>query len=224
MVSIMSRVAFPAFSKVQSNPDLLRRYYIKFVGVVAFASFPACWGVFLIAESAVPLFLSEKWLPVVLPLQIVSMVTALRAIHTMNTPLEVAVGQPDITIRNCVINLAVMALSFYIGSAYGLEGLAYAWLVFPIVFVITTSFTLRVVGLSLRAYFKELRHPFLGTGFMVLAVLIGQKLFLADAGLAAHVAGSVVLGCVSYLAYYVLFNREMFKEARQLLRRQGIRG
>ena len=218
MVSIMSRVAFPAFSKVH-DPVLLRRYYVKFVSIVAFASFPACWGIFLIADSAVPLFLSEKWLPVIMPMQIVSMVTALRAIHTMNTPLEVAVGRPDVTIRNCTVNLLVMALSFYVGSSYGLEGLAYSWLIFPAVFVITTSFTLRLLGVSFAAYAKELKHPFLGTGFMVLAALLGQKTFLANVGLVMHFSGTVVLGIASYLLYYALFNREMFVEVRNLVRR-----
>jgi len=219
MVSIMSRVAFPAFSMMQGDPALLRRSYLKFVNFVAFASFPACWGLFLIAESAVPLFLSERWLPVILPLQILSTVTALRAVHTMNTPLEVAVGRPDITIRNSLINLSALALSFYVGSSYGLEGLAYSWLVFPVVFVITTSFTLKLIGLTLAAYFRELRHPFLGTGFMVLAVLLGQRLFLINHGLVTHVVGSVALGLVSYILYYAIFNREMFREARNLLRR-----
>jgi hypothetical protein len=54
---------------------------------------------------------------------------------------------------------------------------------------------------------------------MALAVLTGQKLVLEGFGLAAQVAGSVVLGVVSYLLYYVLFNRQMFVEVRSILRR-----
>jgi O-antigen/teichoic acid export membrane protein len=219
MVSTISQVAFPAFSKVQGDPALLRRYYLKIVNVVAFASFPVCWGIFLVAESVVPLFLSDKWLPSILPLQILSMVTSFRAIHIVNAPLEMAVGRPGITIRNFMIITSVLALSFFIGSSYGLEGLAYSWLVFPVVFLITTSFTLKLIGLSFAAYFKELRHPFFGTGFMVLAVLLGQKLVLVNHGLVAHAAGSAALGLASYLLYYVLFNREMFAEAKGMLKR-----
>jgi len=219
MVSTISRVAFPAFSKVQDDPALLRRYYLKIVNFVAFAIFPVCWGLFLVAESAVPLLLSEKWLPAVLPLQILSMVTAFRAVHTMNAPLEVAVGRPGTTIRNSVITLSVLALSFFIGSSYGLEGLAYSWLVFPVVFLITTSITLKLIGLSLVDYFKELRHPFLGTGFMVLAVLLSQNTVLLDRGLVAHAAGSVAVGLASYFLYYVFFNREMFADAKRMLKR-----
>ncbi len=218
-VSTIAQVAFPAFSEVQDDPALLTRYYLKIVKIVAFASFPVCWGIFLVAESAVPLLLSDKWLPAILPLQILSMITAFRAIHIINTPLEMAVGRPGITIWNFVIITSVLALSFFIGSSYGLEGLAYSWLVFPVVFMITTSITLKLIGLSLAAYFKELRHPFLGTGFMVLAVLLGQKLVLVNHSLAAQAAGTVVLGLSSYLLYYFVFNREMFAEARGILKR-----
>jgi hypothetical protein len=85
--------------------------------------------------------------------------------------------------------------------------------------VITTSITLKLIGLSLATYFRELRHPFMGTGFMVLAVLLGQKLVLVNHGLVAHVAGSAALGLASYVLYYALLNREMFIEVRNLLRR-----
>jgi O-antigen/teichoic acid export membrane protein len=219
MGSTISQVAFPAFSRVQDDPVMLRRYYLKIVNVVAFASFPVCWGIFLIAQSAVPLFLSEKWLPAILPLQILSTVTALRAIRLVNAPLEIAVGRPGVTIGNFAIIISFLAVSFFVGSSYGLEGFAYSWLIFPVAFLITTSITLKLIGFSLAAYLKELRHPFLGTGFMVLSVLLVQKLILVDHGLVAQAAGSVALGLVSYFLYYVLFNREIFTEARNLLRR-----
>ena len=130
-----------------------------------------------------------------------------------------AVGRPEITIRNFAIIVSVMAVSFLIGSSYGLDGLAYSWLVCPVVSLFTTSITLRLVGLSLAAYFKVLRHPVFGTGFMVLAVLLAQKLVLIDYGLGAQAAGSVALGVASYFLYYLLFNREMFAEARRMLKR-----
>jgi len=219
MGSTISQVSFPAFSKVQDDPALLRRYFLKMVNLIAFASFPACWGIFLVAESVVPLLLSAKWLPAILPMQILSVVTAFRAIHLVNSPLEMAVGRPEITIRNFAIIVSVMAVSLLIGSSYGLDGLAYSWLVCPVVSLFTTSITLKLIGLSLAAYFKVLRHPFFGTGFMVLAVLLAQKLVLIDHGLMAQAAGSAALGVASYFLYYLLFNREMFAEARRMLKR-----
>ncbi len=219
MVSTITYVAFPALSKMQDDPAMLRRYFLKIVKIVAFAMFPACWGIHLVAESAVLLFLSEKWLPAVLPMQILSMVTACRAIQAINAPLEMAVGRAGIALLNVAIIGSVMAVSFFVGSSYGLEGLAYAWFAFPMAFLITTSITVRLIDLRLAEYFRELTHPFLGTGFMALVVLTGQRLVLASCGLAAQVAGSVLLGILSYLLYYVLFNRQMFVEVKSILRR-----
>lgn len=219
MGSTVSQVGFPAFSKVQDDPETLRRYYLKIVNLLAFVSFPVCCGIFLVADSAVRLFLSDKWLPAVLPLQILSVVAAFRSIHLINAPLEMAVGRPGVTIGNFALIVLVLAVSFFVGSSYGLEGLAYSWLVFPVVLLITTSITLRLIGLPLGAYLKELRHPFVGTGFMVLAVTLGQKLVLEHHGLVAQLVGTVILGLVSYVLYYFLFNREMFAEARRILKR-----
>jgi len=219
MGSTVSHVAFPAFSKVQDDPALLRRYYLKIVKLVAFVSFPVCWGIFLVAESAVALFLSEKWLPAILPLQILSLIMAFRAIHIVNAPLETAVGRPEITILNFALITVVMASSFSVGCFYGLQGLAYSWLVFPVVFVITSSITLRLIGQSVAAYVNELKHSCLGSGFMVLVVLGAQKSFLFVYGLVVQTFASVVLGFACYLLYFAIFNREMFVEARSILRR-----
>jgi hypothetical protein len=52
-----------------------------------------------------------------------------------------------------------------------------------------------------------------------LSVASGQKLLFVSYGLVTQAAGSVLLGILSYLAYYVLFNRGMFAEARSILRR-----
>ena len=217
--STINQVAFPAFSKVQDDPALLSRYYLKMVNLLAFVSFPSCLGLYLVAESAVPLFLSEKWLPAILPMQILSVVTAFRIIHLVNSPLEMALGRPEMTIRNFSIIISTLALSFLIGASYGVVGLACSWLAFPIASLITTSITLKLIGLSLVAYIKVLRHPIFGTGLMVLAVLLGQKLILIEHGLVMQAAGSVALGIASYLLYYFVFNKDMFAEARRMLKR-----
>jgi teichuronic acid exporter len=137
----------------------------------------------------------------------------------MNAPLVVAIGRPGITMLNNLIMAAALGLSFFIGSSYGLEGLAYSWLVFPVISLITTAISLNLIGLSLVEYFKALRHPFLGTGLMVATVLPIQKIVFVDLGLVAHVAGSAALGLASYFLYYLLFNREMFAEAKGMLKR-----
>ena len=218
-VSSISQVAFPALSKFQDDLVLMRRYYLRIVNFIAVVTFPVCLGIFLVAHSAVPLVLSDKWLPAILPLQILSMITAFRAMHVMNAPMEMAVGKPGITVRNFAIIAAVMGSSFFIGSSYGLVGLAYSWLAFPVVFLVTTSRSLSLLGLTLSNYIKELRHPFLATTGMTAMVLLIQNTALINSGLVTHTAASAGVGLTAYLLYFSVFNREIFADARSLLKR-----
>ena len=218
MVFAITQVALPAFSRLQEDQGSVRRYFLRIVGFLAFVSFPAFWGIFLVADKAVPFFLSETWSPAILPLQILCIVSAFRAIETMNAPLVIAAGNPSITVLNNAIMGIALAISFFIGASYGLRGLAYSWLLFPIVSAITTSISLRVIGLSLSEYFKQLRHPFFGTLSMVIVVSLGQKVFFGTLDPFGSMAASVIFGLGSYLLYYVLFDRETLVEDKRLVR------
>jgi O-antigen/teichoic acid export membrane protein len=219
MVSAISQVALPAFSEVQADHALLRRYFLKIARFLAFVSFPAFLGMCLVAQKGIPLFLSEKWLPAILPMQILCIVSAFRAIETMNAPLVIAIGRPHITMINNLITGVLLAASFFIGSSYGLEGLAYSWFTFPIIWLITTAMSLNQIGLSVVDYVVELRHPFFGTAAMAITVTILQQTFFANAGSLAHVVGSVIVGLMSYLSYYWLFNPQIFAEGKNILKR-----
>ena len=53
----------------------------------------------------------------------------------------------------------------------------------------------------------------------MLVVLLGQRLFLVHYGLVAQLAGTVVLGLVTYALYFFLFDRRVFSEVRAMLKR-----
>ena len=55
--------------------------------------------------------------------------------------------------------------------------------------------------------------------FMVLVVMLTQKLALSERGYATQAIGTVLIGVAAYLLYFALFNRMMFAEVRRMLRR-----
>ena len=155
-----------------------------------------------------------------MPLKVLCIVSTLRAIYTINAPLVMAKGKPNIAVLNHLIFAIFLSIAFYIGgSFYGFEGLAYSWLfVFPILFLITTYLSLKVIGLSMREYFKDLKHVFLGTLFMAASVIIVQETFLAGLGHLDRIIGAALTGAAAYLFYFFVFNREMLTEARAVLK------
>ena len=219
IASIITQIALPAFSQVQDDHVALRRVFLKIVKFLAIISFPIFWGIFLLADYAIPLLLSDKWSDVILPLQILCVISGFRAIESMNAPLAFAIGRPDITMVNNLLMGAVLGLSFFIGSMYGLNGLAYSWLIFPAISLITTWISARLVGITLTEYVKQLKHPFLGTVFMVVVVFLAQNLVLSALSPVAHVVVAGTLGVGFYFLYQLLLNRLIFVEARDILKR-----
>ena len=220
MVSLVTQVAFPAFSEIREDAERLKSFFLKIIRFIAFATFPLFCGIFLIADDAVIFFLTEKWRPIIIPLKVLCIVSTLRAINAVNVPLVVAKGKPNIAMISNLIFAAILPIAFYLGSFYGLTGFSYSWLiVFPFLFLITTYISLKTIGLSMMEYFKELRHVFAGSLFMTASVIIVQKTFLAGLGHLDRIIGASLTGAAAYLLYYFIFNREMLAEVRAVLKR-----
>jgi O-antigen/teichoic acid export membrane protein len=220
IVSLVTQVALPAFSELQNDPERLKMYFLKMVRFAAFLTFPLFMGIFLVADDAVYLFLTEKWAPIILPLKILCIVSTLRAINALNAPLVVAKGRPGLTML-CNLALAiVLPVAFYIGSSYGLEGFSYSWLfAFPILFVGITYISIKQAGITLFDYMMELKDIFIAAAFMTLFVTLLQNNILSEMERLPRLIISVVAGAFSYLLYFSIFNRMIFAETLRLFRR-----
>jgi teichuronic acid exporter len=221
MVTVVTQVAFPSFSTMQGDPETLRRYYVKIVSALALATFPMFLGLFLVADSGVTVLLKAKWLPMVLPLRILCVVSCLRAIETMNAPLLLAKGRPQIALLNNLLQAIVLPIAFYIGARSGILGVAVAWLiVWPVLYTIVTVQTARVIGLKFTTYLNGIKHPVLGSAFMVAVALACQRTLLASAPPATMAIATIAIGSAAYAGYNIVFNRSALREALDLVGRR----
>jgi O-antigen/teichoic acid export membrane protein len=218
IVSVITQVAYPAFSEVQNDEVLLKKYFLKLIRLLSFWTFPMFFGILVVSDLAVPLFLTDKWLPIVLPLKMLCLVSAFKAINALYGPLLMAKGRPGIVGLNNAMMAVVLTGSFYVGSHYGLEGLAYSWLAFPVVFLITTYISLSIINLKLIVFLKEMIHPLLGTLMMSFTVILTQNSIMRDSSLVVKMVGSILIGVVTYFSYFCLFNREMYEENKALFK------
>lgn len=220
IVSMLTQVAYPGFCEVQNDNTLMRRYFLKTIRLTAFATFPLFIGMSVVADDAVRVFLTEKWAPVILPLQVLCVVSTLRAINAMNAPLVVAKGRPGLAMLNNLIFAVVLPIAFYIGSFYGLEGFSYSWLiVFPIIFLISASISIATIELRMVEYLKTLTHPLFATMFMVIAVMVVKHTAIGSMDRLPRLVVSCLTGALAYGLYYLIVNRAMFGEVRAMLRR-----
>lgn len=122
---VLSRVTLPAYSKLQSN---IKALSLTFSTVLSFifriVLIPALFIV-LAAPEFVKLFLGEKWMEMIVILQILAGFTVLRSIYDEACTLFIAMGRPNISTMTNFIQALIMLIlgpiSIYI---IGIKGMA----------------------------------------------------------------------------------------------------
>ncbi len=213
IVSLFTQVAFPVFSKMQDDHELLKKAFLRIVGLIALLTLPLFLGIFLVAEDAVYLLLTEKWSPSIIPLKILSIISCLKAVEALNAPLIMAKGRGKLIMVYNLVLAIVLCAGFYIGCSYGLEGLAFSWLlVFPILFVVFTRISLKMIDASFVEYFMELKHALIGTALMMVFALLLQNTVLQGENRIFRISATCVIGMLVYLPYQFKFNRRSLEE------------
>jgi O-antigen/teichoic acid export membrane protein len=118
-------VMFPALSKVQTNNERLAAGYLKSVTYVSLVLFPALGGLAAVAGPAVAVIWGERWLPVVLPLQILCFRSAILSATSPAYAVFLCRDRPDIPFKFSLYTLAfTFAVVLGLGCALGLLGVA----------------------------------------------------------------------------------------------------
>jgi len=223
IVSLVTQVSLPAFSEIQDDRERLGRSFLKIIRIIAFVTFPMFMGIFLVADEAVNLFLTAKWAPIIIPLRVLCIVSTMRALNSINSPLAFAIGRPGIVMLSNLSIAILLPIGLYVGSFYGLVGFSYAWLVvFPPLFLAITHITLEMIGLTLVDYFREIKDVIIATLLMVLCVTLLKDYVLIRLPITPRFALLTLSGAGSYIAYFVLFKRSMIGEARAILGRKTL--
>ncbi len=78
--SIITKVLFPAFSRIQTDNQRIQEAYLKIITYVSIISFPALALLFIIAPEFVKVVFGERWIEAVVPLRILCPAGALMSI------------------------------------------------------------------------------------------------------------------------------------------------
>jgi len=170
-VSIAGQVLFPFFSKIQNDNTSLKYYFLKANRLLSLVVFPVFVGAFIVAEEGVAFFLTEKWLPILLPFRALCLVGILRSLDVVRARITIGVGRPDIELLNNILMGMFLPGAFFIGVFYGLKGLSYAWLIaYPPLFLFMMSRTIRLINLKFDEFLKSFIPALVPTTIMFVVV------------------------------------------------------
>ena len=162
------------------------------------ATFPATIGLGLVARELIPLAFGPKWNGVVLPLEVLSAYAAFRSIPAFLAKVLTAVGNARYVMWNDLAALGLLPIAFYVGSHWGISGIAWGWVVaYPLVAIPLYSKTLRTIGMGTGEFLRALRPALSGTAVMIVAVVTAKYVLPEGQPLLVRLVLEIIIGALA---------------------------
>lgn len=221
---VISKVTFPAFAKLQDEPERLKHAFLDVFHVIAIVLFPITGGIFVLSESFTHLFLGSKWIPMVPALKVLVFAGLLRALSVTAGPVFMGIGKPVIdtkwqTVRLIVLIVTIGPLTYL----YGITGAAGSVLLSVLtITVLSLRAVIDLIEIKTKDISKIIATSLLNTTIMV-GVL--NTFYVAPNDMTTiRFAGLIVLGAIVYALMMLISDRLFSAKSYRLLWRIILEG
>lgn len=222
---LVTKVASPVFSRVQSDMERLQSAFLRFTRGVAYVTFPVLGGMALVAPDLVPVLLGDQWGAAVLPLQALCISEMVRAVANLQSQLLISSGHVARLVKYSTLCAVCLPSAIAAGAWLdGLRGVSIAW---AVVYPLLSTWLLRevtlVTGLRYIEVWAAVRAPLLGT--LIMAATITGVHYMLLAWSPSHgvlLVAQVGAAALAYLWFLVYADRDGLSEVRQALRDFGV--
>jgi O-antigen/teichoic acid export membrane protein len=208
---LISRVMFPAYSKLQDDTDAMKNAYLKTLKYVSMLSIPAAFGIFVLAQDFVRVVLGERWMPAVPALQVLCFYGLMRSISATTGNVFQAKGKPQIVSKFASIQLLAMSFIIYpLTSSYGIFGTSIAVTV-PAVIIHLYGILLvcRIFDENVIDVFKVVSIPLAGSIIMAIFIyFIKYFIYYINLQPILYLVILIIFGSIFYIGYSFVFDKQ----------------
>jgi PST family polysaccharide transporter/lipopolysaccharide exporter len=217
---LVSKVVFPAYSKVQDDIAQIRSGFLSVLVVVSVITFPMTVGTVVVAPTFVFGIQGQQWADAVRPIQVLALWGLLRAIGSITGPMFKAIGRPDVLTKVAFVKTAIMAALIYpLTAEFGVVGTALAVLVSSVAFSEPVKYYLAIkeVNITWRQLVERMFVPLVASLLMGIGVYIVRERIQLAAGV-PKLALLILLGVGLYVAAVALLERRFDYGLQSLIR------
>jgi O-antigen/teichoic acid export membrane protein len=210
----IGNVSFPVFCKVQDDNERLARGVLRIVRFIALGTFPVLAGLTFTAHDFILVAYGKKWLPAVVPLQVLCFSAALACASIVIGPLLNAKGRPDLGLKWGLFRLPATVIAILLGVHFGgIAGVAWGVLIVQVVFLAMVYQAFQIIEGDLREYWNAL-YPAAAACVVMIGALIIINCISAFHGTSAWLRLIIefVVGGAVYTATIILGFKETFNE------------
>jgi PST family polysaccharide transporter len=195
----MIQVAMPALSKLQNEPENYRKYYVKFISILAFISMPMVNLMLVCSEIIIFIILGSQWMEASDLFKILALVALIQPVVSTQGLVLISTGKSRRYLILGVAGAVVTCLSFVAGLPWGAKGVAAGYVIgqylklFPFLF-----FSFKGSPVKLSDFLSAVSKPFFSSIFAGLVVATMKNSFQC---INAYLL--IVLLPISYFIIYV---------------------
>jgi PST family polysaccharide transporter len=194
-------VAIPTLSRLQSDAERYRRYYLKALKLIAFITMPGVVFMIVMSEETIRFVLSEKWIDAARIFAILGVAAFIQPIMGTTGWLFVSTGRTDRMLRLGLVSALCALAAFFIGLPFGAVGVATAYAACNVIFFVPFYwYSCAKTPVSTLDAFRTLWRPVFASA-MAGGVLVALKLLLGGWGAdIVRLAGGFGVCAVVYVA------------------------
>ncbi|MEJ2187578.1 MAG: MOP flippase family protein [Gemmatimonadota bacterium] len=211
---VVGRVMFPALSAIQHDTPRVRHAFLQAVAVIAFITFPAMIGAWLVAPTAIPLVLGPRWAAVVPVFQILCLLGLIQSVATNTGWIFLSQGRADTRLRLQAFMTPLLILSFVVGLHWGIVGVAASYAVMSALLI---PLQVRVAGRLIGMGVLDVARAVAGS--LACALAMGVAVALAGwalRGVLGPWPGLAIRIAVGVVVYAVLVHTTRLPAYREL--------
>jgi len=218
MMGVLNQVALPVVARLQDERERLRQRLLEGTRLMTAFSVPVLWGISAIAPELVGVVLGEKWAKAGFPLQIISLVVPFRMISGTFATAGLGIGRAGLDFRNNVVTAIVLPAAFYVGTSWGVNGLAASWLVaIPIILALNFPRVATALSIRMRDVGSVVWRP-VAAGFAMYLTVTGGREILAGLSEPVRLPPLIGVGGIVYIGSLHMLDRRIIRDITVLVK------
>jgi O-antigen/teichoic acid export membrane protein len=208
--SIISRVAFPVMCEVQQDDTQFKNVFYKFLRISTFIIFPLMIGLAALAEPFIRLVLTEKWMGIVVLLQILCFAYMWYPVHGLNLMLLQARGRSDLFLRLEIIKKIIGMITLIATIPFGVTVMCLGLVISSVLCLyVNAYYTKKHFSIGLLQQVRDIFPSLLLSVSMGILVFLLTQLKLSDA---IRLVLGVSVGCLYYVGIATITKMKEWKE------------
>ncbi len=207
---MINSVGQPVMRQTVEESERLHRVFRKMLRFAAFVSFPAMFGLCIVARELISITITDKWLPAVAVMQILCVGGAFMPLATLYGNLFNSIGRPGIYMWNTII-LGLIQIGLAVTTyTYGMNTMLTAYVIANVLWLFVWQyFAGRSIGLRLRDVVADV------VPYMVAAAAVMATTWLAASMIVndwLSLATKVIMAATLYSLIMWLSGSTVFRE------------